>query len=328
MKRLGLGFSGTPFSVKEILEPVKLADQMNFDSVWIAEDYYYRDAVSYLAASALVTTKISLALGVINPYTRNLALIAMTAATLDELSDGRFLLGMGTGVRFMEDMGVVMGKPLRSMKEAAEILRRILRKEKLTYNGTNFKLKKVQLGFNPVQNQIPLYLAAIGPKMLQLAGEVYDGVLLTAASSPKYIEYAIDHITEGTNKAGKNLEDVDIASYIICAMSTDDEALDKSFIEYFAFNVATADVGYLQLCGIEKEGQAIKEAWKKGGVKKAAEKVTSEVLDALAIYGSPKKCLQGLQRYIDAGVTLPILMPFGSIAKVKSTIETFGKKFL
>jgi 5,10-methylenetetrahydromethanopterin reductase len=328
MKRLGLGFSGTPFSVKEILDHVQLADQLNFDSVWIAEDYYYRDAVSYLVASATVTKNIKLALGVINPYTRNLALIAMTAATLDELSEGRLLLGMGTGVRFMEDMGVTMGKPLSSMKETVEILRRILRKEKVTYHGANFHLKDVKLGFEPVQKRIPVYLAAIGPKMLQLAGEIYDGVLLTAASSPTYVEYALDHIAKGATKAGRNLEDVDVASYIICAMSKDDTTLDKSFIEYFAFNVATADSGYLRLCGVEKEGQAIKEAWKIGGVKKAAEKVTSEVLDALAIYGSPEKCIRGLQKYIDAGVKLPILMPFGSTTDVKTTIEMFGKKFV
>lgn len=328
MKRLGLGFSGSPFSVKETVEHVQFAEQMNFDSVWIAEDYYLRDAVSYIAAYAVVTEKIKLGLGVINPYTRILTLISMTAATIDELSGGRFILGMGTGVRFTEDMGVKMGKPLASMRETAEILRRLLRREKVTFQGKTFHLKNVKLGFTPIREQIPLYLAAIGPKMLELSGELYDGVLLTAASSPEYVKYAVTHISKGAKRAGRTLEDVDIASYIICALTEQDKSLDKSFIESIAFNVATADLGYLRLCGIEKEGQVIKQAWQQGGVEAAAEVVPRNVIDALAIHGSPEQCIRGLQKYIDAGVNLPIIMAFGSATDVRKTIEAFGKHYL
>lgn len=148
--RLGIGFTGAPFSVMEIVNYAKLAEKTGIDSIWIAEDYFLRDAISIISSAATSTQKIKLATGVINPYTRNPILIAQTMATLDEISNGRTILALGTGVPFIiENMGIKFEKPLTMIRESVRIIRMLFKTEKVNYQGKVLKVKDIEFGKNP-----------------------------------------------------------------------------------------------------------------------------------------------------------------------------------
>ena len=207
MKRIGLAFTGVPFSVKELTDHAKLAEENEFESIWFMEDYYLRDAFSTLASFALATKKIKIGTGVINPYTRHPALIATSMATLDELSSGRAILGMGAGVPALLKQMVDYKKPLATVRESVSFIRELLAKRRVTFHGEMVHAEDIIFGycpyfdpfgkFEPIRNRIPTYVAGMGPRMLQLAGEIGDGVLISAGFSTELVKSAIENVKIG-----------------------------------------------------------------------------------------------------------------------------------
>ena len=196
--KMGIAFSGVPFAINTVAELVKRAENKGFSTAWFAEDYFLRDAITAMSFTAALTKRIKLGTGIINPYTRHPILIAETIATLSEAAGGRIFLSLGTGVGpLIEQMGIKFRKPLTTIREAVEIIRNALTGNPVTFEGEVFNIRDVRLGYNPYLSQlgefklkrgnIPIYIAAIGPKMLQLAGKIGDGVLLTAGCSPNYV---------------------------------------------------------------------------------------------------------------------------------------------
>ncbi|HXG67099.1 MAG TPA: LLM class flavin-dependent oxidoreductase, partial [Blastocatellia bacterium] len=186
MRRLGLylgrlpGFDKRGLDRRELLECVRAADACGYDSFWLPEAWE-REAFATLAEIALRTERIGIATGIINVFSRSPALIAMGAATLDEISGGRVRLGLGTsGARVIEDFhGVPYRKPLTRLKETIQIIRLLLAGERVDFEGDCFRLKRFKLGFKPLRADIPIYVAALTPKSLRQLGHVADGWLPT-----------------------------------------------------------------------------------------------------------------------------------------------------
>lgn len=319
--RLGIGFTGSPFSVGEIVEYAKMSERAGIDSLWVAEDYFLRDAVSILSSVALSTEKIKLATGIISPYVRNPVLIALTTATLDEASKGRMILGLGTGAFSpMGKMGITFKKPLTFMRESVEVIRRLLEGEEVNFQGEFLTVKGVKLGrspyftllrpFRPVRRRIPIYLAAKGPKMLQLAGEIGDGVLLTAGCSREYVKYAVEKVKAGAEKAGRSLEEVDVASYILYSpyRFEDVNLALKALITHIISRASPSD---LKRDGInEDESRRLRETLEKEGVRESLRLLTEEMAEKYSVFGDVERCREKVLEYVESGVTLPILMSF------------------
>ena len=333
-KRIGIGFTGTPFSVRQTVKYVQFAERTGFESAWFAEDYFLRDAITPLACYAYATKSIKVSTGVINPYTRNPVLIAETLATLDELSNGRAMLALGTGVSpLVEQMGITLEKPLAKIRETVHIIRSLLSGEELTFNGKTTTVRGVRLGYNPyfeplglfqpVRMKIPIYVAAVGPRMLRLAGEIGDGVLLTAGASPGYVRSAVKEIRTGAERSGRNLSQIDIANYIVLSVTKDGNPYTKGVRGFIAFELAFADQRTLELAGIPaSKVVGVRDLFNRKGAAYAADLVTEEMVDAFSATGSPRKCLDRIGDYTEAGVTLPIILPLGG--DVRLAIETVG----
>jgi 5,10-methylenetetrahydromethanopterin reductase len=318
--RLGLGLTGVPFSVMQIVSYAKKAEVAGFESVWIAEDYFLRDAITTLTAIALSTNTIKLGTGVINPYTRSPVLIAQTLATLDEISSGRAFLAIGTGVPpLIEQAGIKFEKPLQRIKDSVEIIRKLLRGGIVTYDGMVLKITDVKLGYNPyfkllgsftpLRNKINIYVAAIGSKMLELAGQIADGVLLTAGCSPQFVRSATDHIRLGASKAGRDYNEIDIAGFILTSLSNG-HGSRIGLRGFLSYALAYASKEYLMMSGVNEEEIAlIKNAFFVKGMEEAARLVTDDILSIFAAVGDMYTCMSKVEEYVKAGLKLPVILP-------------------
>jgi len=323
MERFGIGFSGAPLSVEEMVRYIELSERSGFESAWMAEDYFLRDAVSPLTCFASATKKIKVALGVLNPYSRNSAVIVETIATIDELSGGRAILALGTGVRpLIEQMGIKFERPLATMRESIYVIRELLAGKEVTFEGRAINLKNVALGvnpyffllepFKPIRSYIPIYVAAIGPKMLQLAGEIGDGVLLTAGCSPQYVKYAVENIKIGARKAGRDPARIDVATYVLYSVSKKGQVNNKVMKGFLAYALSYSDPKYLKMSGFdESDVKPIKETLEVKGIADATKLVTDAMLKTYTATGTPERCREKLEEYKDAGIALPIIFTMG-----------------
>ena len=216
--------------VRDMVRYSQLAEGHGFESVWVAESRLARDAVVPITAIATDTSKIKVGAGVINTWTRNAALVAQTFATIEELSDGRVMLGLGAWWDpLAKKVGIVRTRPLQCMREYVQVIRSLFKAEEVTFQGEFVKMDGVKLdtlhGTGAVPRNVPIYVGGTGFQMLELAGEIADGVLLNYLVSPKYNEKAWESIRRGAQKAGRDPSKIDSPQLVACSM---DEDADKA----------------------------------------------------------------------------------------------------
>jgi len=306
-KDFGIGFSAM-LPVSQIVNYARLVEAEGIRTFWIAESHHYRSGTTVATAVSEATEKINVGLGIINPWTRHPTLIAMETATLDEISKGRIILGLGAA-RAAIIKHEITTSPILAMRECIEIVRRMLGGKKVTYEGKVFRLADVgsHLGFKPLRTNVPIYLAAEGKRMLQLAGEMSDAVLLTSVITPPYLKFAIRNIEEGARSAGRKLSDIKICSYLLLSTSRDFDSAEeavKGYVAYYAANVEPIMLRYAEVS--EEETKPIKDAYRKGGMEEASRLVKSDLIRKLAIAGTPEDCRERLKKYSDSGLQVPI----------------------
>lgn len=217
--------------LRDGLEYVRYAEEKGFDAVWQAESRLVRDAIVPMAAYAAVTEKIKIGSGVINNWTRNIGLLASTFLTLDDLAPDRMICGIGAWWDpLAENVGIDRRKPLTAMRETVEIMRRLLNMENVTFDGEFIQVKDIELdvvhGRKEPRN-VPIMIGATGPKMLQLAGEICDGVVMNYCVPVEYNTMALENIEIGAKRAGKTLDDIDRPQLVVCSVAEDhDQAFD------------------------------------------------------------------------------------------------------
>lgn len=332
MPRIGLV---TPYwnniTKKEFIEIAKLAEDLGYDSIWVPE-MWGRDAFSILGLLAANTTTIKLATGIVPIYSRSPAIIAQTIATLDEISDGRMLLGLGTsGPIVIENWhGAQYEKPLQRTREYVEIIKMILNSERVNYDGEIFKLKNFRLQFKPSRENIPIFIAAMGSKNIQLTGEVADGWIPFLAP-PEHLEIGRNELNVGLEKAGKITDQIIVSPYIPAAVSKDEELTKNVIKEYIAYYVGGMGTFYHRAMvryGFKTEADQILDSWSKGDKGGAIECVSSKMLNSFSITGSAESGQSKIAQYIDSGADLPIILfpPKASRELVRETMEGLAPK--
>jgi coenzyme F420-dependent oxidoreductase len=294
----------------EIVEVVQQAEALGYDSVWAGESWG-RDGFTWLTQLACHTGRIKLATGITTVYSRSPALIAQTVASLDEISAGRVILGLGTsGPIVIENWhGIPFERPLRRTREYIEIIRLILSGERVNYQGEIFQLKGFRLPFTPVRPKVPIYVASLGPQNLRLTGELADGWLPIYLDATHLQEFQHD-LASGAQKAGRALSAIDVAPYILSCVSEDVEAarrLVKSHLAYYIGGMGTFYANLIARYGFEDEVSRVREAWGRRDRQSAASQVTDAMVARMAICGSPTEGRAQLETYRAAGVTLPIV---------------------
>jgi len=319
-----------PAEWNQVIEKVKIADELGFDSVWLGESWGY-ELFTSMADLVRATKRIKIGAGIANIYSRTPALIASTVATLDERSGGRILLGLGpSGANVIEHWhGVPFEKPVKRTREYVEIIRMILRGDKLVYHGEFFNLERgFKLRFTPPRADLPIYIAAMGPKNVVQTGEIADGVLPVYWPANKWSELR-EQVEEGARIAGRPPHSAAIAPYITTVILPENSDEEKKAIARFnaskplAYYIGKMGVYYAQMLsrnGYETDVQAVIEGWKQG-MKTAIEAVSPEMLDATSIIGTAKEVVAKLDQWAASGVDEPLLaMPGGSVDDAASRL--------
>lgn len=335
---VNLGYMGLSSS-HDMLTLAAEADRLGYDSAWVAEAYG-SDTVSFLAWIGAKTERIALGSAVMQIPARTPAMTAMTAATLDHLSGGRFRLGLGvSGPQVSEGWhGVRFTKPLARTREYVEIVRQALSRQRVEYAGEHFTLplpdgpgKALKLTIAPTQESIPVYLAAVGPKNLELTGEIADG-WLAIFFSPGHSGDIVESIATGGRAAGKGtdgnpLDGFDIVPTVPVVITDDVQAGAAAVAAYSALYIGGMGSKeknfYNQLAcrmGFEQEAARVQELFLAGQHRDAAEAVPFEFIDATALIGPRERIAERIGRYADAGVTTLGVSPFA--LTIEERLET------
>jgi F420-dependent oxidoreductase-like protein len=312
-----VGYWGLGLTSADQLAIVQEAERLGYDSVWTAEAYG-SDAATILAWLAGQTTTIKLGSGIFQMPGRSAAMTAMTAATIDQLSDGRMLLGIGSsGPQVSEGWhGVRFGRQIQRTREYIEVLRIALARERLEYHGQTIELplpdgpgKALKLTIAPVQERMPIYLAAIGPKNTALAGEVADGWIPTLLS-PEHLPLLRSSLEEGAARVGRSLDGFDIAPTVNVNITEDDvdgarDAM-RPFMALYIGGMGSREKNFyntlVQRYGFEDAAREVQDLYLAGQKEQAAAALPADLIDLVSLVGPADRVRERLRAYADAGV--------------------------
>ncbi len=316
--------------LRDGLDFVRYAEQKGFEAVWQAESRLVRDAIVPMAAYAAVTERIKVGSGVINNWTRNIGLLAATFLTLDDLAPGRIICGIGAWWDpLAKNVGIERRKPLLAMRETVEVLRRLLKLERVTFHGEFHQVEGIELDVVHGRREprdVPIMIGATGPKMMELTGEIADGAVLNYCVPPGYNHSALESLEAGARKSGRTLDDIDRPQLVVCSVDQDeDRALDTSrelLTQYLAQQPHIAKAS-----GVSNEVVAEIQSilgWPATHeqIQQAKHLVPDELVTRITASGTPDQARAKVAEYMENGATCPILYPVGG--DVKLLIDTFS----
>src|SRR5262245_1861608 len=218
MARIGLALGGG-LAPEEIVDCVKLAEELGYESAWMLEGHG-GDQFSLLTACALATRRILLGTSISSVFVRSAPTIAMAAACVDHFSHQRFILGLGSShkVQVEPEHGIPYGKPVQHIKDTVAIIRTLLRDGVVSYKGETVAIERFDLWFNPIRREIPIYVSAVFPQMLEVCGEIAQGTIMVWSNQDSGRK-AMAHVGNGARRAGRNPHDIDIVSLLSCSVS-------------------------------------------------------------------------------------------------------------
>ncbi|MEK0319517.1 MAG: LLM class flavin-dependent oxidoreductase [Nitrosopumilus sp.] len=312
---------GSLLSINQVMKCSEILSKTNVDTIWIPETWGMEN-FSMLSAISNKTTTQKIGSSIINIYSRSPALIAMGASTVDTLSDGRLILGLGTSsLPIVETFhGYKFENPVQRMKEYVEIIRLTLSGKQVNYVGKIFDLKNFTLLIKPKRESIPIYLAAINQKMVDLTWRIADGVIF-------YLR-PLNEMTETITKM-QSKKKIDVTCQIITSIAENsDIAIDRAK-KTLAFYVSVGKIyrEFLAKNGFKNEIFNIFDEFKKTGFKSNHELVTDSMLQSLCISGNPNECKKQLQNFRETGIDLPIIQ-FNPVGDTSESFELLKKTFL
>jgi F420-dependent oxidoreductase-like protein len=300
------------------VEFVKHADRLGYDTVWVTESYGY-DCISTLGYLAAVTERIKLATGVVNIFSRSPALLAQSAVTIDALSGGRFVLGLGTSGRAVIAgwHGMPFERPLTRLRESIEVIRMAIGRERLVYEGEVLRLEQgIKLIAHPLRDEIPIYVASISPAGVALAGEVADGWLPVHLSMQKLDTVFADALATGAARAGRDPSACKICAFGVPVIPTADRAaardLERGRIALYVGGMGTREQNFYKNLfvryGYEEEAERIQDLYLGREREAAVAAVTDEMVDEVSVIGPVDECREKLRLYEQAGIDEAVIM--------------------
>ncbi|HZD57736.1 MAG TPA: LLM class flavin-dependent oxidoreductase [Anaerolineales bacterium] len=316
--------------LRDGLDYVQYAEEKGFESVWQAESRLVRDAIVPMAAYAAVTERIKIGSGVINNWTRNIGLLAATFLTLDDLAPDRIICGIGAWWDpLARNVGVERRKPLIAMRETVEVLRGLLNMERVTYHGEFVRVDGIELdvvhGRREPRN-VPIMIGATGDKMMELAGEIADGVVLNYCVPPEYNDNALELLEKGARKAGRTLADLDRPQLVVCSVDPDAEkAIDTTrelLTQYLAQQPHIAKASGVSQEIVTQIQSILGWPATKEQIQRAKHLVPEDLIHRITASGTPEQARAKVAQYREHGATSPILYSVGG--NVRLLIDTFS----
>jgi 5,10-methylenetetrahydromethanopterin reductase len=303
---------------RELMGLARQIEARGFHTLWYADERYYRETYTGLAACALSTERLTLGTCVTDPYTRHPALTAMAAGSLDELSGGRAVIGIGAGRSGFHNIGQELIRPARRIREAIEIVRGLLAGERLNYRGEIFQTSDLALHF-PTRADIPVYLAADGPYVLRVAGELADGVIIGHCASPKIVAGQVAEVRRGMERAGRTVVPK-IVARLDASISRDREAAvyqAKVRLGRYLW-IRFPNIAYLELHGLSMPAELVRRFEEAGPPSRShdlrvfrrfADAIPDEQVFPITLAGTPHDVAGQIRALVDAGVDEVMAFP-------------------
>ena len=290
-----------------------LAEQLGYGEIWMTEGAG-RDSLTQLASVALATQRIVVGTGILPVFSRTPFITAMSAAGMAEVSGGRFILGLGVGngPAVENSHGIPFRRPLAHLEEAVIIIRRLLHGEAVTFQGRVFNLDRAALGWAAPVEPPPIYLAALGPRMLKMAGAMADGVLLSWTAS-SYLKRAVELVREGAEGAGRDPSDVAISGYVRMAVTDDPDAGRESLRQQMSHYIGSSFYrNFFRNTGFANEMHGVETAMGTSATSATGDSagaLSARMEQELGIVGDAEECRAGLEGLRALGLEKPVVAP-------------------
>ena len=316
--------------IRDGMRYAQLAERAGFEAVWQAESRLVREATVPMAAFAAVTERIAIGSGVVNTWTRNVGLLAATFSTLDDLAPGRIRLGIGAWWEpLASKVGVHRRHVLGAMRETVEVTRRLLAMERVSFHGEFIDLDDAEIDIvhgDRSPKHVPIYIGATGMKMMELAGEIGDGVVLNYLVGPAYNRSAMEALAAGAERAGRTVEDIDRPQLVVCSLDADRSlALDRArelVAQYLGQQPHIMKASGVDASLLEEIGRVLTWPATPEQIERAMTLVPDEVVQLITASGTPDECRAKVDEYVANGCTCPVLYPLGD--DVAAMIDAFA----
>ena len=312
MARLGIVLA--PFATLPATEFVAIAretEARGYHAAWTGEASGY-DAISLMAMIATHTERLHVGSAVLPVQTRTPVILGQSAATLNHLAPDRVVLGIGLSSKVIvgDWHGLSFAPSLQQIREAVQIIRAVASGERVSFEGKFYKVKNFRLTVPPPAKPVRVVLAALGPEMLELAGEIADGVVLNWIP-PETVPSSIKHLEAGAKKAGRTLTDFEIASFIRTCVTDDPAAAREALArDITGYTTVDAYASFFRNAGFAEEVDAVNAAWRAGDRSGAVKQVSPRFLDGLGVVGPAALCRERIAAFSRAGLTQPVIVPF------------------
>lgn len=331
MSRLGVSLPFLrPLGLDDYVALARESEARGYDTIWTGESAG-ADAITAMTILATHTRRVSVASGVIPVQIRTPQTLGMTATTLGHVAPGRICLGLGVSSRIIVGQwhGLPFERPLEQLREAVTLIRLVLSGERVNFEGRHYRARNFRLTMPPPPQPVRIYLAALGPRMLELAGEVADGALLNWLP-PEAVPASIRRIEAGARRAGRSLADFDVAALIRTCVTDEAEPVRQALArDITSYAIVDSYARFFGDCGYGAEVDKVNAAWSAGDRAQAVREVSGRFVDGLGVVGPEDFCRDRIAQYAKAGLTQPVVLPFSGGApdphqSLLRTVRAFG----
>ena len=321
-------------TAKDLASLARQIEDWGYDYIWLADERFFREIYSCLTLCALNTKKIQIGVCVTDPYSRHPALTAMAISTLDEISEGRAVLGIGAGVSGFGELGIDRARPALAMREMVGLVRKLMTGEHVDFQGQMVQFNHGALNFTPIRADLPIYVASNAPRGLQVAGELADGAIVSGCAEEPSIDYAKGLIAKGTRKVGRDLAEIDLVARLNCCVSTDGQGARNS-IRTATIRSLPGHLNFVTAAGIEVAPDLAASLSQMGythddaTLADMARRVPDHIIDAMTLAGTPEEVAQRVGRIVRRGVNQILVRPSPSPeGGINGTLEAFATQVM
>ena len=321
-------------SAEDLASLARQVEDWGYDYIWLADERFFREIYSCLTLCALNTKKIQIGVCVTDPYSRHPALTAMAIATLDEISEGRAVLGIGAGVSGFGELGIDRARPALAIREMVGLVRKLMTGENVDFQGRMVQFNHGALNFTPVRADLPIYVASNAPRGLQVAGELADGAIVSGCAEEPSIDYAKGLIAKGARKVGRDLAEIDLVARLNCCVSTDGQGARNS-IRTATIRSLPGHLNFVTAAGIEVAPDLAASLSQMGythddaTLADMARRVPDHIIDAMTLAGTPEEVAQRVGRIVRRGVNQILVRPSPSPeGGINGTLEAFATQVM
>ncbi len=321
-------------SAEDLASLARQLEDWGYDYIWLADERFFREIYSCLTLCALNTKKIQIGVCVTDPYSRHPALTAMAIATLDEISEGRAVLGIGAGVSGFGELGIDRARPALAMREMVGLVRKLMTGENVDFQGRTVQFNHGALNFTPVRADLPIYVASNAPRGLQVAGELADGAIISGCAEEPSVDYAKGLIAKGTRKVGRDLAEIDLVARLNCCVSTDGLGARNS-IRTATIRSLPGHLNFVTAAGIEVAPDLAASLSQMGythddaTLADMARRVPDHIIDAMTLAGTPEDVAPRVGRIVRRGVNQILVRPSPSPeGGINGTLEAFATQVM